>query len=430
VWRLLYIEILVAIYQDSSPESQTRKVLTAMLLGIGGIATFMAHSFIPFTTVPIIGVITGPIAILFATCVIFLTLDLVLSFNTDLQRDLVNRYGSVGQEMLDDLTTIKHHVGPQWDEARQKVQTLVDEVLPKIIDLEKEMSAKGQDFSVLINGYFNGQVRDLILYVDRTKVNQLELTSTDIKIITDSLEPWQKVNASTFLGVTAGLGVGMGTSSIASSILVPATTLTHITSFLGLQSGILVGATTYTMLTAVAPIALGVGVGAGIFSGAIYAINEREKNSLSDFLGDVVIAALPMAHIDGNFDQAEKDAILQILMNAAIRQKDQKRVMEALDGCDRFEDIISKRLLHEEKPEKSAIKNKLLLSMSWEIAKADGKIDATEAELHDRMAKILQIPQETVTEIRRLLTPTYGTEMAEEELPANSEKGFFGKLVV
>ena len=425
-----YIEILIAIYQESSPESQTRKILTAMLLGIGGIATFMAHSFIPFTTVPFIGVITGSIAILFATCIIFLTLDLVLSFNTDLQSELVTRYGSVGQGMIDDLVTVKHNMGPKWDEARQKVQTLVDEVSPKISELEKEMIAKGVNFSVIINSYFDGQVRDLILYIDRTQTSQLELTESDIKIITDSLELWQKVNASAFLGATAGLGVGLGTSSIASSIIVPATAFTHITSFLGLQSGILVGATTYTMLTAVAPIALGVGVGAGIFGGAMYAINEREKNILSDFLGDVVISALPMAHIDGNFDQAEKDAIQQILMNASIRPKDQKRIMAALEADDRFEDIIAKRLLHEEKPEKAAIKNKLLLSMSWEIAKADGKIEATEAELHDRMGQILQIPQETTTEIRRLLTPAYGMEMPEEEPPANSQKGFFGKLGV
>ena len=423
-----YIEILIAIYQDSSPESQSRKALTALLLGMGGIATFMAHSFIPFTAAPIIGAITGPIAILFATCVLFLTLDLVLSFNTDLQYELVNRYGSDGQEMLDALATIKHNMGPKWDEARQKVQTLVDDVSPKITELEKELSAKGQDFSVIINSYFNGQVRDLVLYIDGTQTSQLTLTESEIKIVTDSLEPWQKVNASLVVGATAGLGVGMGASSIASSIFVPATAFTQITSFLGLQSGILVGATTYTMLTAIAPIALGVGVGAGIFGGAMYAINEREKNSLSDFLGDVVIAALPMAHIDGNFDQTEKDAIQQILMNAAIRQKDQKRIMDALEAHDRFEDIIAKRLLHEEKPEKASIKNKLLLSMAWEIAKADGNIDDAEAELHDRMGLILQIPQETTTEIRRLLTPAYGVAMPEDEPPSNSQKGLFRKL--
>ncbi len=421
-----YIEILTNIYKDSAPGTETRKVLTAMLLGMGGIATFMAHSFVPFTAVPVIGAITGPIAILFATCVIFITLDLVLAFNKDLEQDIISRYGKSGQDIVDDLATIKHNMGPKWDEARQKVQILVNDVSPQISELEEKLTAEGKNFSVLINDYFNGQIRDLVLYIDRTQTSQITLNESDIKIITDSLEPWQKVNASLFLGATAGIGVGLGTSSIASSIFVPATIWTPITSFLGLQSGVVVGATTFTMLTAVAPALLGVGIGAGIFGSAMYAINEREKNSLSDFLGDVVIASLPMARIDGELTQTEKDAIHQILMCAAIREKDQKRVTEALEACDRFEDIISKRLLHEDKPEKAAIKNKLLLSMSWEIAKADGKIDDTEAELHDRMGRILQVPQETTTEIRRLLTPAYGMEVPKD--PSPQQKSFFGKF--
>ncbi|MEC4814074.1 MAG: TerB family tellurite resistance protein [Scytonema sp. PMC 1069.18] len=47
------------------------------------------------------------------------------------------------------------------------------------------------------------------------------------------------------------------------------------------------------------------------------------------------------------------------------------------------------------------------MAIAWEIAKADGHIDDKEIALHDRMAKILQVPQEVVNEIRRLITPTF-----------------------
>ena len=61
--------------------------------------------------------------------------------------------------------------------------------------------------------------------------------------------------------------------------------------------------------------------------------------------------------------------------------------------------------MYEQKEEKAPLKRKLILAITWEIAKADGKVDENEIALHNRMAKILQVPQETVTEVRRLITP-------------------------
>lgn len=71
-----YIRLLVLLYQDSTPESQTRKYTTSALLILGGILTFMAHSFVPFTSVPLIGAVTAPVALLVASVVILATLDL------------------------------------------------------------------------------------------------------------------------------------------------------------------------------------------------------------------------------------------------------------------------------------------------------------------------------------------------------------------
>ncbi|MGL5078479.1 MAG: TerB family tellurite resistance protein, partial [Waterburya sp.] len=138
------------------------------------------------------------------------------------------------------------------------------------------------------------------------------------------------------------------------------------------------------------------------------------------FLADIIIASLPMLKADGIVDENEKLAIKQLLANPQINQKDRERVEVAINSNDSFDDLINKNLLYDKKQEKVALKRKLLLSITWEIAKADGKIDEREIELHDRMAKILQIDQEAVLEIRRIITPTF-----KQLSPSKSESSFF-----
>ena len=132
-----------------------------------------------------------------------------------------------------------------------------------------------------------------------------------------------------------------------------------------------------------------------------------EAEKLSQFLADIIIVSLPMLRADGVVDEHEITAIKQLLFNPQINQKDRERVKVAIDSNDSFEDLINKNLLYDKKQEKVNIKRKLLLSITWEIAKADGKIDEKEIELHDRMAKILQIDREAVLEIRRIITPKF-----------------------
>jgi galactose-1-phosphate uridylyltransferase len=93
------------------------------------------------------------------------------------------------------------------------------------------------------------------------------------------------------------------------------------------------------------------------------------------------------------------------LSNPKIADRDKTRVNNALHSHDSFEDIIAKNIVHEQNSEKALIKNRLILTITWEIAKADGKIDEREILLHNKMAKILQIPQETIDEVRYLVTP-------------------------
>lgn len=166
-----------------------------------------------------------------------------------------------------------------------------------------------------------------------------------------------------------------------------------------------VSAATFSMCTVAAPIALGLTIGTGVFSTTMFALGKIEENKLSQFLADVIIASLPMVRVDGEFSEDEKLAIQQLLANPKIQQKDKDRVKAALNTYNSFDDIIAKNLLYEQKEEKVLIKRSLILSITWEIAKADGKVDDNEIALHNRMAKILQVSQKNVNEVRRLITP-------------------------
>lgn len=398
-----YIKALILLYQDSAPESQTRKYVTSALLILGGILTFMAHSFVPFTGVPIIGAITTPIAILICLVVILTTLDLITQLNEPYLENIKAIYANDMQGMQDDLLTIKVQLGPKWAEITQKVQKIFNDVSPKIAE-------KGEDVSKEINKYFSKQLHELVLYLDPKNSAKITLNESEIKTISESLEPWKKVGGSFILGAGFGAGSGMVASTVAAANLAPAAWWTpfvpgalHTLVFGGKT---VVSAATFSMCTVAAPIALGLTIGTGVFSATMFALGKIEEHKLSQFLADIIISSLPMLRADGEVSEEEKMAVMQLLNNPQITQQDKNRVQDALNSNDTFDDIITKNLLHEDKQDKSEIKRRLILAITWEIAKADGKIDDKEIALHDRMAKILQVPQECVDEIRRIITPS------------------------
>ncbi|BAY42259.1 hypothetical protein NIES2111_66550 (plasmid) [Nostoc sp. NIES-2111] len=398
-----YIKALILLYQDSAPESQTRKYVTSALLILGGILTFMAHSFVPFTGVPIIGAITTPIAILICLVVILTTLDLITQLNEPYLENIKAIYANDMQGMQDDLLTIKVQLGPKWAEITQKVQKIFNDVSPKIAE-------KGEDVSKEINKYFSKQLHELVLYLDPKSSAKITLNESEIKTISESLEPWKKVGGSFILGAGFGAGSGMVASTVAAANLAPAAWWTpfvpgalHTLVFGGKT---VVSAATFSMCTVAAPIALGLTIGTGVFSATMFALGKIEEQKLSQFLADIIISSLPMLRADGEVSEEEKMAVMQLLNNPQITQEDKNRVQAALNSNDTFDDIITKNLLHEDKQDKSEIKRRLILAITWEIAKADGKIDDKEIALHDRMAKILQVPQECVDEIRRIITPS------------------------
>ncbi|MBD1871257.1 TerB family tellurite resistance protein [Cyanobacteria bacterium FACHB-471] len=397
-----YIKLLVLLYQDSSSDSQTRKYTTSALLILGGILTFMAHSFVPFTGVPVISAITTPIALLIASVVILATLDLVTNLNEPYLDDLKFAYSDDFQDMQDDLLTLKNMLGPDWVDLTRKVKKVFDDLTPKLAEL-------GQDLSGEINKYFSNQLSELIIYFNGKDASKISLTEPEIKIISESLEPWKKVGGSLVLGSLTGAGTGMLASTVAASSLAPAAWWAPFVP--GVLQGVIYGgktvvtATTFSLATVAAPVALGITLGTGVFSATMFALGKVEEQKISQFLADIIIASLPMIRVDGQSSDEEKDAVIQLLANPQINNLDKERVKAALASDDSFDDIIDQNLLHEQKEEKGLMKRRLLLAITWEIAKADGRIDQREIALHDRMAKILQIDEKTVAEIRRLITP-------------------------
>ncbi len=397
-----YIKLLVLLYQDAAPESETRKYTTGALLILGGILAFMAHSFVPFTGMPVIGAVTTPIALLFASVVILITLDLVTRINEPYIGNLKFAYSDDFQNMKDDLLTVKSIIGPSWEEMLTKAKKIFDDLTPRLAEL-------GQDLSDEINKYFSNQLSELVIYLDVKNNSKVTLTELEIKVISESLEPWKKVGGSFVLGSLTGAGTGMLASTVAASSLAPATWWTPfvpgaVQSFL-LGGTTIVGVTAFGAATVAGPIVLGLTIGTGVFSATMLALGKIEEQKLSQFLADVIIASLPMIQADGQVSQEEKDAVTHLLANSQINKQDKERVKSALDNDDNFEDIITKHLLYEQKEEKVMIKRRLLLAITWEIAKADGEINQAEIDLHDRMARILQIDEATVCEIRRLITP-------------------------
>ncbi|MDB9374087.1 TerB family tellurite resistance protein [Nodularia sphaerocarpa] len=399
-----YLKALIFLYQDAAPESQTRKYVTSALLILGGILTFMAHSFVPFTGVPIIGAVTTPIALLISLVVILTSLDLITQLNEPYLENLKATYANDMQSMQDDLLTIKVELGQKkWAEITQKIQKIFNDLAPKI-------SEQGEDISKEINKYFSKQIYELVLYLDPKSSAKITINESEIQTIRESLEPWKKVGGSFVLGAGFGAGTGMLASTVASANLASAAWWTPFVpgalQTLMFGGRTVVSAATFSMCTVAAPIALGLTIGTGVFSATMFTLGKIEEKKLSQFLSDIIICSLPMLRADGEVSNEEKNAVMQLLNNPQITQEDKNRVQVALGSNATFDEIITKNLLHEDKQDKSEIKRRLILAITWEIAKADGKIDDQELALHDRMAKILQVPQECVDEIRRIITPS------------------------
>lgn len=300
---------------------------------------------------------------------------------------------------------MKITIGPKWDKVHTEIKTLFDKITPQIDELQIQLQEKGLDLATEIDKFFKNELSDLIIYLSEEQSSHIELKIDDIERIKESLNPWTKVGGSFLLGAGTGTIAGWGTAGVTSSVFAPATLGNTILGAIGLKSSILVSASTYALLTTVAPIAVGLTLGVGVVGGSMVLFKKGEEKKASQFLADTIIASIPMMRADGHIHNKEKDSIYQMMNNSLLQKEDRQRIEDALNSNDLFEDLVKEGVISDPKKEKREIKRKLILTLAWEVAKADGHIHDYEIELHDRMARIMNIPQETVNEIRRLITP-------------------------
>jgi O-acetyl-ADP-ribose deacetylase (regulator of RNase III)/tellurite resistance protein len=395
----LYLRLLWTIYQDQEFNAEARKYLTSVLLLLGSILTFMVYSYIPWTGVPIVGAFTTPIAALMALVISLIALDSILVLN---KAYLSTKYPEEFALVDRDINELEKVMGKSWDEMLKQTQALLD-TIKQSIDPDGNY-----DDTILAS------INALVSYLSDPQ-SDTSLTPEQInrRIVTEGLPPLAKISGSVAEGVVGSAIVGTAAQGVAANMFVQAGLATSIKAAFGLASGMVVSAPVYSVLVGAAPIGLAIAAGAGVYSGAMTLRNEGEKQKFSAFLADVLIAALPIAWADDNFSPEERDTLQKLLLNPALNQKDERRILEAMEQQISFDRVLSAGLLKEENPQKARTKHRLLLFTAWELAKADGEIGSEEIDLLNRMAKLTNIMPEEVEEIRRLVLLKSGINIAD-----------------
>jgi O-acetyl-ADP-ribose deacetylase (regulator of RNase III)/tellurite resistance protein len=386
----IYLRLLWAIYTDSEPNSEARRYLTSVLLILSSILSFMAYCYVPLTGAFLIGSLMTPVAAMLALVICLVALDKIFNLN---QEYLRKKFPEEFTLVNDDITDLKTTLGKnKWEKMVEHTQALLD-------DIKKKVDS---------NGVYDDTLAALIKGLDEYLWNpesDITLSQEEVnkRIIEEGLPPFGKVGGSAAEGALAGTIVGGLGHGALSSIFVQAGFLTGIKAMLGLAGGIVVGPAAYTALVVAAPISMAVIAGAGVFWGANTLRNEGEKKKLSKFLAEVLIAALPMAWVDGVLSQDEEDMIERLMQNAAVNKEDMQRIREAVRSHQSFDQVLQEGLLKEKEPRKQQMKRRLILCTAYELAKADGSISPEELALHDRMAKIMDMQEPEMQEMRRLL---------------------------
>jgi len=385
-----YLQLLWTIYGDSEPNSEARKYLTSVLLVLSSILTFVTYSYVPMTAVPVVGAFTTPIAALIAMTVSLAALDILFSLNQDY---LAQRYPEAYVELRADVDALSTAVGrSHWDVVIQQTQWLLDSVKSKVDPDQNYDNTLLASINAL-TAYLRNPEQDDSLSPD--EINQ--------RLVTEALPPMAKMGGSMAEGLVAGAATGLGASGVASSLFAPATMLTSVKAALGLTGGsAIVSASAYTALTVAAPIGLALVAGAGACFGASALRTKGEKDKLSRFLADVLIAALPVAWVDDKLCDDERDVLEKLLLNGAIAEVEQQRVRQAMADAITFDQVLQQGLLKAHNPHKQQMKHRLILCTAYELAKANGLIGLEEVSLHDRMAKVMGFSPAEVSEVRRL----------------------------
>jgi hypothetical protein len=296
----IYLRLLWSIYTDSEPGSEARRYLTSVLLVLGSILSFMTYCYIPLTGVALLGSFMAPVAAMIALVVSLVALDGLLALNHDY---LCQKYPEELTAVSDDIQALKELLGSkQWEIMVKQTQALLN-------DVKEKLDPNGADVDFLLV-----MVKALVEYLWKPENNSnLSIEEINHRIVVEGLPPFAKAGGSAAEGALAGVTVGGIGHGVLSSVFVQAGFWTSIKTAVGLAGGIVVGPAAYTALVVAAPISMAVVAGTGVFWGANTLRNEGEKRKLSKFLAEVLIAALPMAWVDGVLSPEEEDTIEQLI---------------------------------------------------------------------------------------------------------------------
>lgn len=387
----VYLRLLWAIYSDSEPQSEARKYLTSILLILGSILSFMAYCYVPLTGFFIIGSVMTPVAAMVALVISLVALDSIFALNHDY---LLQQYPGEFASISKDIADLKNLLGgKKWEEIVRQTQGLLDDVKSKIDP----------------DGVYDDTLLALLKSLDEYLWNpesdsSLSPGEINKRIVEEGLPPFAKVSGSAAEGALAGLLAGAGGHGAAAGMFMQAGLLVNIKAALGIAAGgIVLNPAAYAAAVVVAPLGLAVAAGAGVFWGANTLRDEGEKRKLSKFLAEVLIAALPMAWVDGTLSPQEQDTIEQFIQNAPMNEQDIQRVRDSIHSHQNFDQVLHEGLLKEKDPRKQQMKCRLILSTAYELARADGFISPEELALHDRMARIMETQEPEIKELRRLL---------------------------
>jgi len=386
----LYLRLLWTIYQDAQFNAEARKYLTSVLLVLGSILTFIVYSYVPWTGIPVVGAFTTPVAGMLAIVISLVSLDCLVAINRDY---LIEKYPEEVDLIGRDVEELSRLIGSKsWEGMVTQTQALLNRI-------KESLDPNGEYQSAL-----EALINALTCYLTVPQADpSLSPDEVNRRIVTEGLPPLAKITGSMAEGLTGGAIMGTAAYGTANSIFVQAGLLTSIKAALGLAGGIAVAPTAFMALTFVAPISLAAIAGVGVYHGTKTLRNDGEKRKLSTFLSDILLAALPMAWVDGDFSTEEQDVFKKLLLSFPISKQDEQRIHQAMSRQVTLEEVLHTDLLKEENPQKARMKYRLLLCTAWEIAKADGSITSDEINLHNRMARFMNIAEEEAHEIRQLV---------------------------
>jgi len=340
-----YIKLLTILWKDSSLNAQGRRYLNACLLLLASILSFMAYSLVPGTAMPIISVVTVPIASMLSMVVALTSLDFIFNLNGEYfqKKSQAEAHYAKVEDLFNDINGLHKILGNSWN----KVQNSIKDFSEK---LQEERDNNPQSFSNF-EKTVDYQVQGLTLFLDKQSLpEKKQVDSNKLRqIVTDSFDSWIKDIANVSAGLGIGSLAGVGAASAASSVFVQAGIWTGIQSFFGLSTGgIVVSATTYGLLTVAAPIGIGALATVGILSGLATLKNKEESAKMSAFLGDILICSLPMAWADGHFDKQEKDTLQRLIVCSGMQDKDKNRVLESMEKRATFDEVFKTTLRFDE----------------------------------------------------------------------------------